>query len=173
MRTNEKFGNRLRRIRIEAGFTSQGQLASVIGVTTQTINYYEQGKRKPDYEIFEKLSEALKVSCDYLLGRTESRVPENIDIAAELGLSDAAISRLRHYKQLEINGESEKMDFINTLLGSKYGEMLITAFSTVITFNSTNFVPFQTNDGEDRKIQYEQIHEIKIGDDCNGKHTQD
>lgn len=62
------FKKRLRERRIEMGYDTQGKLAKALGMTTQTISYYENGERKPDYETFAKIARVLNCSLNYLYG---------------------------------------------------------------------------------------------------------
>ena len=48
---------------------SQKQLGEMLGVTYQTISRWENGVMLPTTENLIKLSDALDVSIDYLLGR--------------------------------------------------------------------------------------------------------
>lgn len=62
---------------------TQSELAKKIGITTSSIGMYETGTRKPSYEVLYKLSEALEVSIDFLLGSIvddpSSKVNTNFD----------------------------------------------------------------------------------------------
>lgn len=51
----------LKRWRKQAGLT-QSELAAKLGVSQNTISYWETGKAKPDILKVERLSEALRVS---------------------------------------------------------------------------------------------------------------
>ena len=57
----KNISSELRRIRTEKGFT-QKQLAEAVSVAPSTISSYEQGVRKPDYEMLEKFSRVLGVN---------------------------------------------------------------------------------------------------------------
>lgn len=61
----ETLGQRIRRIRIENGFT-QKSLARKSGLTAGQISYYEQDLRTPLVDNFFYLVEALGVSMDKL-----------------------------------------------------------------------------------------------------------
>lgn len=76
-----EFGDRLRKLRKERKLT-QKELANLIGVKNSVISFYEVGDRTPSLEVLVKLSKALRVSTDILLGIDKS---ETIDIA---GLSE-------------------------------------------------------------------------------------
>lgn len=58
---------RIKEIRKAQGMTAK-VLAQKIGITESAINLYENGKRKPDYEMVLKLADALGCLVDELLG---------------------------------------------------------------------------------------------------------
>ena len=62
-----EFGDRLKRLREELGL-GVVEFASSVGVTRQTINYYEHGERYPDVRILSKIVEVTGCSAGYLLG---------------------------------------------------------------------------------------------------------
>lgn len=76
-----EFGERLRKLRKERNLTQRG-LASLIGVKNSVISFYEVGDRTPSLEVLIKLSKALHISTDVLLG-LEKR--ETVDVS---GLSE-------------------------------------------------------------------------------------
>lgn len=61
----EGFGNRLKAIRQERGYT-QKQLAQLLGVTEQAVSKYERGNSYPDVVMLNGISEVLDCSLDYL-----------------------------------------------------------------------------------------------------------
>lgn len=63
------FTTRFRELRKLAGFT-QNELANKLGVVKSTISMYETGKRQPDFEKLEEISDFFNVNMDYLLGRS-------------------------------------------------------------------------------------------------------
>ncbi|MGE4265231.1 MAG: helix-turn-helix domain-containing protein [Desulfovibrio sp.] len=64
------FMARLRAAR-EMRSLSQAELATKTGLPPSSIAHFEGGKRKPSFDNLRKLSEALAVTTDYLLGRTD------------------------------------------------------------------------------------------------------
>jgi transcriptional regulator with XRE-family HTH domain len=50
---------------------SQSELAERSGLQSSAISHFETGKRSPSFENLKRLADALAVSMDYLLGRTE------------------------------------------------------------------------------------------------------
>ena len=53
-----------------AGY-SQAKLAEVLAISRQTVSDYEHGKTSPDEATMVKIADALNVSVDYLLGRSD------------------------------------------------------------------------------------------------------
>lgn len=91
MTENEIFRNRLvaaRRLRD----MNQEKLAEKAGLKPAAISHFETGARKPSFDNLRKLSQALTVSIDYLMGKTDD--PEgvaDVNVAFRnelLGLSD-------------------------------------------------------------------------------------
>jgi len=68
---NAEFPQRLRKLRHEADI-SQLDLANAIGVTKSTISLYEQGDSVPDVKTLVKIADFYKVSCNYLLLKTDN-----------------------------------------------------------------------------------------------------
>jgi len=67
---NENFQKRLKKLRGERGL-SQASLAEKSGLQPAAISHFETGQRAPSFENLRKLSDALNVSVDYLLGRID------------------------------------------------------------------------------------------------------
>ena len=60
MSIRKKFGNKLKVIRVENGFTQQ-DLAELADVQPHTIGQIETGRRAPSFDTLEKLSKAMNV----------------------------------------------------------------------------------------------------------------
>lgn len=117
--TEEKKGNiavfkeQLKEARTNAGF-SQDDLADAIGVNRATISFYEKGKRKPDIEMFIKIADTLNVSCDYLLGYSNSPVRKHHETKEITGLSDKAIAELERLG-IAVNTDTKEIDCLNQI----------------------------------------------------------
>ena len=74
------FPERLKKLRSERDLR-QSDLAKILDVDASTITKYENNKRKPDYEMVEKIADYFNVSVDYILGRTDLR---SINVPKEL-----------------------------------------------------------------------------------------
>jgi len=66
------FPERLRQLRAEAGM-SQKKLAEKSGISPNSIMRYESGKVDPTSFMLCCLADALGVTTDYLLGRSEKK----------------------------------------------------------------------------------------------------
>ena len=65
-----EFGKRLRDKRKEKGL-SQTKLGHMVGLTKQSISYYELGAKIPKASNLKRLADSLDVSADYLLGEKD------------------------------------------------------------------------------------------------------
>lgn len=63
------FGDRLKELRTLHKI-SQGQLAYKLEVTPGTVAHWEAGRRRPNYEMINKIAAAFDVTVDYLIGKT-------------------------------------------------------------------------------------------------------
>lgn len=64
------FPDRLREAR-ERRRLNQGELAERAGLQASAISHFETGTRKPSFDNLRRLSDALEVTTDYLLGRVD------------------------------------------------------------------------------------------------------
>ncbi|MDE2111107.1 MAG: helix-turn-helix transcriptional regulator [Alphaproteobacteria bacterium] len=64
------FPDRLKQAREKRGMR-QEQLAERASLQGSAISHFETGKRKPSFDNLRRLADALGVSTDYLLGRTD------------------------------------------------------------------------------------------------------
>lgn len=71
--------NRIKVLREEFRYTQQ-DLANRLNASKSVIGLYESETRKPSLEILIKLSQIFDCSIDYLLGKSDIRNPQKIDI---------------------------------------------------------------------------------------------
>jgi len=64
------YSERLKELRKNKKLT-QKEVAEKIGVARTTYAMYEQNRREPDNETFQKIADFFNVTTDYLLGRTD------------------------------------------------------------------------------------------------------
>jgi transcriptional regulator with XRE-family HTH domain len=67
--STEIFPKRLKAARELRGL-SQDQVAERSGLQSSAVSHFETGNRKPSFDNLKRLADALRVSTDYLLGRT-------------------------------------------------------------------------------------------------------
>ncbi len=70
------FGEILKSLREEADIT-QDKLGREIGKNRSSIAGYETSGKMPEFETFIKIADYFKVSADYLLGRSSSKIVAN------------------------------------------------------------------------------------------------
>jgi len=87
------FPERLRQLRAESNLT-QRELARSLDISQQSINSWENGERKPKLEAITNIAEYFNVSPKYLIGETNNREIETIELEAEDKLFKATIKDL-------------------------------------------------------------------------------
>src|SRR5687768_1901245 len=70
MKSENIFGKRLYAARTKREY-SQEELATRTGLQPSAISHFETGTRKPSFENLKLLADALEVTSDYLLGRSD------------------------------------------------------------------------------------------------------
>ncbi|WDU84241.1 helix-turn-helix domain-containing protein [Caloramator sp. Dgby_cultured_2] len=73
------FQERMKELRKEKNL-SLDKLSEMLNTTKATLSRYENGLRVPNIEFVEKLANIFNVSVDYLLGKTDVRNQEEINI---------------------------------------------------------------------------------------------
>lgn len=72
--SSETLGDRIRRFRKVKGLT-QTELGEIVGISQRLMTYYETQGGRPAADLLARFAEALDVSTDVLLGRTEAEDP--------------------------------------------------------------------------------------------------
>ena len=70
MKPEDIFRKRLQEARNRRGLSQDG-LAKKTNLQPSAISHFETGARKPSFDNLKRLSDALEVTADYLLGRTD------------------------------------------------------------------------------------------------------
>lgn len=83
----EMFEQRLKSIREHQNMT-QTELACVAGLTPAAISQFEAGIRKPSHKSLKKLSKALKVTTDHLIGKKEYDIDDLLSDPRALEIAD-------------------------------------------------------------------------------------
>ncbi|MCK9170528.1 MAG: helix-turn-helix domain-containing protein [Treponema sp.] len=104
---NITFAERLKHARENLRKLSQSQLAEQSLLPISSIAHFESGDRKPSFDNIKKLSKALNVTTDYLLGQTD-----NPDASSNDGKSQIAF---RDFNNLSNYDQQIAADFIKML----------------------------------------------------------
>jgi len=118
------FCERLKQRREEVGYSTQKEFAAAIGVSVQSVNFYEAGKRVPDAETLYILSEQLNCSIEWLIGRTDNVMPEYAYMEDVTGLTESTIEYLSECGFTK-KCFPDKHFIFNLLLTERYIEMLV------------------------------------------------
>jgi len=104
------FNVRLKQIRQKNNLT-QSELAKVLGLKPTAISNYESERNEPSFDKLIALSKYFDVSCDYLLGVTDSYLP----IGGEV-LDKDIVDFFDLYQQLSSESTVELRNYIRYLL---------------------------------------------------------
>lgn len=106
----------LRMARKRSGKT-QKEVADLLGVGQSTYKNYECGIREPNGDTIVALSDILRVSTDYLLGKPDADPPRDVirDVAAEYHLNDAQRGILAAYLYMDKGGRENLLGIIREL----------------------------------------------------------
>ncbi len=105
-----KFNVRLRQLRQKNKLT-QGELADILGLKPTAISNYESERNEPSFDKLIALSKYFDVSCDYLLGLTDSYLPVDGEV-----LDKEIVEFFDLYKQLTPDSIAELREFARFLL---------------------------------------------------------
>lgn len=72
-------GKNIKELRIKNNMTQQ-DLAKIVGLTATGISYWESGKANPDVQSINKLADFFNVSIDYIYGKKDLEVDEEMNI---------------------------------------------------------------------------------------------
>lgn len=120
--------NRIRELRKQKG-VSQDELAKYLGITRQSISYYENGDRNPSKKIWKSLASFFNVSITYIQGETFN-TDEIIEIIHEF-----------YFQALKTE---------NDPLEAAYSRSFVDGVNTYIKLTSKDKLPidmYQTNHG--------------------------
>lgn len=97
MEVLDVFRERLKSTREQRGW-SQGELAERTKLPPSSISHFENGPRKPSFDNLKKIAEALNVTTDFLLGRSDK--PEG---AGEVDMLARKVSGLPETGRAAVN----------------------------------------------------------------------
>ena len=101
------FGERLRNAR-EARDINQTELAAKAGLQPSAIGHFEKERRKPSFSNIRALAEALDVTSDFLLGRTDKMEGATTVFRGEENLTSDDRDRIQMMIDLMNQRKSEK-----------------------------------------------------------------
>ena len=119
---------------------TQSQLAKELNISPSAIGMYEQGRRKPSYELLENICDYFNVDMDYLMGRSDIKnryqaglkydweeEKEEKDIFSQLTAEELA--KLEKFKNMStvmfMNEGNDISDEDKETLATAYAEVLI------------------------------------------------
>jgi transcriptional regulator with XRE-family HTH domain len=104
---SNSFSERLRTAR-ELRKLSQSELAEKADLQPSAVSHFETGRRSPSFQNLKALSDALKVTTDYLIGRTD-----------ELNVSEAVSLKLFRHAEKMSGEDLETLTNIAEMMAKK------------------------------------------------------
>ena len=123
---NKSFSGRLSELRKERGL-SQKEAAAQLGVSQALLSHYEKGIRECGLDFVVKVSEFYGVTCDYLLGRSESRMGFNGGLEPD----DIPGDDVMDFQTL-IRAASNVIEEANRDGGKEYSEIVCRIYALVV-----------------------------------------
>ena len=121
---------------------TQSQLAEELNISPSAIGMYEQGRRKPSYELLEEICDYFNVDMDYLMGRSDiknryqaglkydwenKKEEKENNIFSQL--TDEELAKLEKFKNMStvmfMNEGNDISDEDKETLATAYAEVLI------------------------------------------------
>lgn len=112
MGVNKMLFNRIKSEREQLGLT-QSDLSKKLNVSQQTIGSWEVGRTEPSTENLQKLSELFNTSIDYLLGKSNLKNPESLNIDEDLRQILNNPDTLVAFKDFNNLPDTDKQEIIN------------------------------------------------------------
>lgn len=160
--------NRIKFLREEKG-VYQKDLATLLGVTTPLINYYENEKRSISTKTASILADYFDVSIDYLLGKSDIRKPEgNVFPLADEAVSIPVIGKISAGLPILATENIERYEFAPSSLINKnltYFYLTVTGDSMNRKFNDGDIVLVQQQDD----LENDEIGVFLIDDEATVK----
>ena len=111
------FPERLKQLRKEKGMT-QIDLAKALDISGGTVAMWETGKRKPSFEMFDKLTTLFDRRLDYILGSSDddsSLIKENeSDMLGDWVVQEEYEDVIRKYSILDDDGQRRISETLRT-----------------------------------------------------------
>lgn len=121
---------------------TQSQLAKELNISPSAIGMYEQGRRKPSYELLENICDYFNVDMDYLMGRSDIKNRYQAGLKYDWEdkneekennifskLTDEELAKLEKFKNMStvmfMNEGNDISDEDKETLATAYAEVLI------------------------------------------------
>ena len=156
-----KIKEALKTLRKNAGFQNAKEFCDKIGISFNTYQNYESGKRLPPAETIIKIADFYNVSADEVLGRTvenDSREPDTLDLITNklhLNMYERAI--VAAYLALDTETRTKLAQTVKKMADKMDGQK-DSAQEEMRT------VKFVANNGNNREISITKSQESKIAD---------
>lgn len=130
-------GEKLKELR---GDKLQTTIAQDLKIGISSYKNYENNVRLPETDIIKRMKNYFNVSYEYLLGDSDNKTNDNVQIGKELGLSDNVITLLKDSK----NYYGEYLDRFLSDINIKYdyldfGYLLLTYYENVSLYNACQY----------------------------------
>ena len=113
---------RLRELREYRGL-SQAQVAEKLGVSRQSYNFYENGKRDPDTEILKTMADFFEVSLDCLVGRESPKYKD--DFQAMFPNDENITELISLYKSLNLRSRIKLIGIAYAILSEQKNQFQV------------------------------------------------
>ena len=169
MQVKLTIGERLKDLRVERKLTLE-QLANEVGISKSALGKYESdnGKDISPYSIL-LLADYYGVSCDYLMGRTETKNHPNTALH-ELHLSDASIDVLRTGKfnhrllsELICHKDFQRFMLDAEIYIDRIADMRVNDMNTVL--EAVRQMALMKNGGEENDLHLRTLEVAQIRED--------
>ena len=114
----------LKELRTIKGFSSAKDFCEIAGISYNTYQNYETGKRLPTAEILMQLADFYNVSTDYLLGRTPVKAMATLaeDEPTEEEIKQLEAQIIASYTQMSIETRRESIKILMQIVGDVFSD---------------------------------------------------
>lgn len=124
--------NKIREERKSRGLSLK-ELSDILSIPYSSLSQYERGERQPKNTVWEKLANFFEVSIPYIMGLTESRTDEELEVKKKISEQIKDInSKMSTSENEEIvsimDNLAETMERISVNLKKSYEKEALTAF---------------------------------------------
>lgn len=133
MKYDTPFASRFKALREKIG-VSQSEMAERLGISQQSVSFYEKGDRLPDYYVLNRICEETGCSIRYLFGYQEAMSDYGDEFHKDLGLSDEALHFIRSISV-------EEKEIFDNLLRSTAFEVLLHVINYTISLSGSQTDP--------------------------------